>query len=191
MYFSSADGHTGWANSLALKKAGITKNTPDPKDGFIDRDPDTGEAVGSLQEGAMRLVTQHIPPPSLDERIAALECARDMLHAFGITSVQEAYAFDADLETYEALDKQGKLNLRVVAALLWDTAKNEEQIATFQAQRARYTRGNIRATSVKIFVDGVMENYTAVMVEPYLVESGTRGIPMIDPDYMADVVSMR
>jgi predicted amidohydrolase YtcJ len=43
---------------------------------------------------------------------------------------------------------------------------------------------------VKIFVDGVMENYTAVMVEPYLVESGTRGIPMIDPEYMADVVSM-
>ena len=189
-YFSSADGHTGWANSLALKKAGITKNTPDPEDGFIDRDPDTGEAIGSLQEGAMRLVTQHIPPPSRDERIAALEFARDMLHAFGITSVQEAYAFDADLETYEALDKQGKLNLRVVAALLWDTAKNEEQIATFQAQRARYTRGNIRATSVKIFVDGVMENYTAVMVEPYLVESGTRGIPMIDPEYMADVVSM-
>ena len=180
-YFSSADGHTGWANSLALKKAGITKSTPDPEDGFIDRDPDTGEAIGSLQEGAMRLVTKHIPKPDLEERIAALEYARDMLHAFGITSVQEAYAFDADLETYETLDKQGKLNLRVVAALLWDTDKNEEQIATFQAQRERYTRGNIRATSVKIFVDGVMENYTAVMVEPYLVESGTRGIPMIDP----------
>jgi predicted amidohydrolase YtcJ len=189
-YFSSADGHTGWANSLALKKAGITRNTPDPEDGFIDRDPDTGEAIGSLQEGAMRLVTKHIPKPDLEERIAALEYARDMLHAFGITSVQEAYAFDADLETYETLDKQGKLNLRVVAALLWDTDKNEEQIATFQAQRERYTRGNIRATSVKIFVDGVMENYTAVMVEPYLVESGTRGIPMIDPEYMADVVSM-
>jgi predicted amidohydrolase YtcJ len=94
-YFSSADGHTGWANSLALKKAGITRNTPDPEDGFIDRDPDTGEAIGSLQEGAMRLVTKHIPKPDLEERIAALEYARDMLHAFGITSVQEAYAFDA------------------------------------------------------------------------------------------------
>jgi predicted amidohydrolase YtcJ len=92
-YFSSADGHTGWANSLALKKAGITRNTPDPEDGFIDRDPDTGEAIGSLQEGAMRLVTKHIPKPDLEERIAALEYARDMLHAFGITSVQEAYAF--------------------------------------------------------------------------------------------------
>ena len=190
VYLSSADGHTGWANSRALEKAGITNKTQDPEDGFIDRDPETGEAIGSLQEGAMGLVTQHIPDPSLEERIAALEFARDMLHAYGITSVQEAYAFDADLETYETLDKQGKLNLRVVAALLWDTDKNEEQIATFKEQRERYTRGNIRATSVKIFLDGVMENYTAVMLEPYLVESGTSGIPMIDPEYMADVVSM-
>jgi len=190
VYLSSADGHTGWANSLALKKAGITNATPDPADGFIDRDPETGEAIGSLQEGAMRLVTQHIPEPSLGERLAALTYARDMLHGFGITSVQEAYAFDLDLETYDALDKQGKLNLRVVAALLWDTERNEEQIATFKAQREQYTRGNIRVMSVKIFVDGVMENYTAVMVEPYLVESGTSGIPMMDPEFMGDVVSM-
>jgi len=138
----------------------------------------------------MRLVTQHIPEPSLGERLAALTYARDMQHGFGITSVQEAYAFDLDLETYDALDKQGKLNLRVVAALLWDTERNEEQIATFKAQREQYTRGNIRVMSVKIFVDGVMENYTAVMVEPYLVESGTSGIPMMDPEFMGDVVSM-
>ncbi len=190
VYLRSADGHTGWANSKALEKAGITNNTPDPVDGLIDRDPDTGEAVGSLQEGAMRLVENHIPIPTLEERVTALEYARDMLHGYGITSVQEAYAFAEDLETYEALDKQGKLKLRVVAALLWDSEQTEEQIQTFLERREHYSRGNIRATSVKIFVDGVMENYTAVMLEPYLVESGTRGIPMIDPDYMADAVAL-
>jgi len=190
VYFSTRDGHTGWANSKALQIAGITKDTPDPFDGYIDRDPETGEAIGSLQEGAMRLVTQHIPPPSLADRIAALEYARDMLHGYGITSVQEAYAYDADLETYETLDKQHKLNLRIVTALLWDSEQTEEQIPTILEQRERYTSGHIRATSIKIFIDGVMENYTAVMLEPYLVESGTSGIPMIDPDYMIEIVTM-
>jgi len=190
VYFSTRDGHTGWANSKALQIAGITKDTPDPFDGYIDRDPETGEAIGSLQEGAMRLVTQHIPPPSLADRIAALEYARDMLHGYGITSVQEAYAYDADLETYETLDKQHKLNLRIVTALLRDSEQTEEQIPTILEQRERYTSGHIRATSIKIFIDGVMENYTAVMLEPYLVESGTSGIPMIDPDYMIEIVTM-
>jgi len=190
VYLSSRDGHSGWANSKALQVAGITRDTRDPVDGYIDRDPETGEAVGSLQEGAMRLVAQHIPPPSSAELTAALEYARDMLHGYGITSVQEAYAGTQDLETYEALDKQQKLNLRIVIALLWDSEQTEEQIPTFLEQRERYTSGNIRATSVKIFVDGVMENYTAVMVEPYLVESGTSGIPMIDPEYMKEVVTM-
>lgn len=190
VYLVSSDGHSGWANSEALNRAGIDKDTPDPVDGYIDRDPDTGEAVGSLQEGAMKLVQKHVPTPSPEERMAALKYARDMLHGYGITAVQEAYAFEADLETYAALDTQGELNLRIVTALLWDSEQTEEQIPTLLEQRERYTSGNVRATSIKIFIDGVMENYTAVMLEPYLVESGTSGIPMIEPEYMKEVVAM-
>jgi hypothetical protein len=189
VYLTSADGHSGWANSRALEIAGITQDTPDPVDGFIDRDPETGEAIGSLQEGAMRLVANHVPPPTFEERLAALEYARNLMHSVGITSLQKAYAEEPELEVYEHLDKMGKLNLRVVAALLWDAEGPAEQIATMKAQRERYTQGNLRATSVKIFVDGVMENYTAVMLEPYLVDSGTSGTPMIDPEEMLEVVS--
>lgn len=189
VFLASADGHSGWANSRALEIAGITKDTPDPVDGFIDRDPETGEAIGSLQEGAMRLVTKHIPKPTADERIAALEYARDLMHSVGITSLQKAYANEPELETYEYLDKAGKLNLRVVAALLWDADGPADQVANMKALRERYTHGNLRATSVKIFVDGVMENYTAVMLEPYLIEDATHGTPMIDPMDMTEVVS--
>ncbi|MBT8103001.1 MAG: amidohydrolase family protein, partial [Gammaproteobacteria bacterium] len=189
-YLRSADGHTGWANSRALEIAGIGKDTPDPSDGIIDRDPDTGEIVGSLQEGAMKLVEQHIPEPDRETRLKALKFARDMLHSYGITSLQEAYAFENDLETYEALDRAGELKLRIVAALLWDNAQTEEQIPELLQLRDRYHKGNIRPTSVKIFVDGVMENYTAVMLEPYLVENATRGIPMIEPEFMKEAVSL-
>lgn len=189
VFLVSADGHSAWANSRALDIAGITKDTPDPFDGYIDRDPETGEAIGSLQEGAMRLVAQHVPAPTFDERIAALEYARDRMHSVGITSFQKAYASEEDLQAYEHLDKMGKLNMRVVAALLWDAEGPTEQLAKMKALRERYTQGHLRATSIKIFVDGVMENYTAVMLEPYLVESGTKGTPMIDPGEMIEVVS--
>ncbi len=189
VYLTTADGHTGWANSRALEIAGITRDTPDPVDGIIDRDPETGEIIGSLQEGAMRLVAEHVPATTFEEKIAALEYARDTMHSVGITSLQKAYAHEADLEAYEHLDKQSKLSMRVVAALLWDNKGTEEQIPQMLDLRERYTRGNIRARSVKIFVDGVMENYTAAMLEPYLVDSGTRGIPMIEPDVMTAVVT--
>ncbi len=189
VYLTSQDGHTGWANSRALEIAGITNSTPNPIDGLIDRDPETGEAIGSLQEGAMRLVAAHIPPPTAEERLAALEYARDLMHSVGITSFQKAYASEADLQTYEQLDKMGKLNMRVVVALLWDAAGPGDQIETMKRLREHYTQGNLRATSIKIFVDGVIENYTAVMLEPYRIESGTRGTPMIDPGEMIDVVS--
>ena len=189
VYLTSQDGHTGWANSRALEIAGITNSTPNPIDGLIDRDPETGEAIGSLQEGAMRLVAAHIPPPTAEERLAALEYARDLMHSVGITSFQKAYASEADLQTYEQLDKMGKLNMRVVVALLWDPAGPGDQIETMKRLREHYTQGNLRATSIKIFVDGVIENYTAVMLEPYRIESGTRGTPMIDPGEMIDVVS--
>ena len=190
VYLSSADGHTGWANSMALNFAGITRDTPDPVDGRIDRDPETGDLVGSLQEGAMGLVTSHIPPTTLEERIAGLRYARNMLHRYGITSITDASVRPQNLEAYEALDQRGELNLRVVASLWWDRKKDEEQIPDLIAQREKYTKGHVRATTVKIMQDGVLENYTGAMLEPYLLGGGTRGIPMVEPEFLKQAVTM-
>lgn len=190
VYLSSQDGHSGWANSKALEIAGITKDTPDPPDGIIDRDPETGEPIGSLQEGAMSLVTRHIPPTTEQQREAGLAYARDLLHSYGITSMQVAYAYEEDLQTFAALDRAGQLDMRVVAALWWERDGTEEQIPGLIALRDKYTEGNLRATSVKIMQDGVMENYTAVMLEPYLVPGGTRGIPMVEPEFLKTAVTL-
>ncbi len=186
----SRDGHSAWANSKALEIAGITKDTPDPADGIIDRDPDTGEPVGSLQEGAASLVSQHVPETTPDMLTLGLEYARDMLHEYGITSIQVAYAYEPDLEAYTRLDSAGELDLRVVASLWWERDETEEQIPRLEAMRENYTKGNVRATTVKIMQDGVMENYTAVMLEPYLTPEKTRGIPMVDPEFLKEVVTM-
>lgn len=188
VYLPSTDGHSAWVNSKALEVAGITAETPDPPDGRIDRDPVTGEPFGSLQEGAMDLVEAHVPPPTPEKISDGLRYAIRMLNGYGITAIQDANVDDQDLEAYAALDAAGELSLRVVGAQWWKRDGGLEQVPAMVERRARFTRGRVDAGSVKIMQDGVMENYTAVMLEPYLVEGSPTGIPMIEPSFLKDVV---
>jgi predicted amidohydrolase YtcJ len=190
VFLYSRDGHSAWANSKALELAGITKDTPDPPDGIIDRDPETGEPIGSLQEGATSLVAQVVPETTPAMLTQGLEYARDMLHGFGITSIQVAAADEPDLMTYTALDAAGDLDLRIVASIWWERDETEEQIPHIKELRDKYTKGNVRATTVKIMQDGVMENFTAVMLEPYLTPEKSKGIPMVEPEFLKEVVTM-
>ena len=189
VYLPSQDGHSAWVNSRALEIAGITAATPDPADGRIDRDPASGEAIGSLQEGAMDLVAAHLPPVTLEDRVNGLRHSIRMLNAYGITAIQDASVEDADLQAYAALDGVGELSLRVVAAQWWEREQGLEQIAGMRQRREQYTRGRVNAGSVKIMQDGVMENYTAAMLDPYLVEGSPRGIPMIEPEFLKEAVA--
>jgi len=189
VYLTSRDGHSGWANSMALEIAGITKDTPDPVDGIIDRDPNTGELIGSLQEGAMSLLQKFVPPHSLEKRIAGLEYTINMLHSYGITSIQDASVERPDFETYAALEKENELTLHVVAAQWWEREKGTEQIEGFKALRDEFSSDLVDASSIKIMQDGVLENYTAAMLEPYLEANGTKGIPMIDPELLKKAVA--
>jgi predicted amidohydrolase YtcJ len=198
VYLGSRDGHSGWANSLALEMAGITKNTPDPVDGIIDRDPETGELIGSLQEGAMALVERIIPADTLETREAGLKYAVKLLNSFGITAMQDAAlngigisaSMDAiDLKAYHSLDQKGGLSMRVVGAHWWVRDRGIEQLDHFKQLRTEYSSRLIKPTSVKIMQDGVMENYTAVLLEPYNIPSQSKGIPMIEPEFLKEIVT--
>ena len=189
VFLSSQDGHTGWANSAALAIAGIDSNTPDPIDGRIDRDPETGEPIGSLQEGAKQLVSKHIPATSHADVLAGLRYSIKMLNGYGITSIQDASVSEGDLQAYTELDGLGELSLRVVGSIWWENDRDLSQISDIIALRDKYTAGLVDAATVKIMQDGVMENYTAVMLEPYLIPDGSRGIPMVDPEFLKRAVS--
>src|SRR6266446_8503660 len=106
VYLESSDGHSAWGNSKALSIAGITKETPDPAGGRIDRDPRTGEPVGSLQDSAMNLVSRKAPPYTAQERQEGLRRALKLLNGFGITSFQDASVDVDSLDTYRALDEK-------------------------------------------------------------------------------------
>lgn len=185
----SADGHTYWLNSKALELAGIDKDTPDPVNGRIDRDPATGEAIGSLQEHAMDLADAVIPPPNLETRTAGLKYSIGMLNAYGITSIQAAMVQRPELEAYRAVDERDELTLRVVASILWDRERDEEQIEDIKKLRDEFTHGRVRATSVKMWQDGVMENFTAALLEPYLQKGGNRGFSMIEPAQLSSATA--
>jgi predicted amidohydrolase YtcJ len=187
----SRDGHTTWVNSKALEVAGITKDTPDPADGRIDRDPKTGEASGSLQEGASSLVADKAPPDTDATRDAGLRYAIKMLNGYGITGVQDASVNEEDLKTYQRLDEAKELSLHVVGSIWWERDQGLDQIEGIKKLRSDYTGGNVDAATVKIMQDGVMENYTAVVLEPYKLKGkdGVRGIPMVEPELLKKAVT--
>ncbi len=88
-YLDSRDGHSAWVNSRALELAGITRTTPDPPDGRLERD-EHGEPRGTLHEGAMGLVARHLPPTTEAEWLEGLLLAQRHLHSLGITAWQDA-----------------------------------------------------------------------------------------------------
>jgi predicted amidohydrolase YtcJ len=191
VYLPSRDGHSAWVNSRALELAGVTASTADPEDGRIERDPGTGEPVGTLQEGAMRLVEDLVPEPSSDEWEAGILEGQRYLHSLGITSWQDASVEPPMQRAYVALAERGELTGRASISLTWDGQRGEEQVEELLGRRGAWP--NLRARTVKIFLDGVIENFTAYLLEPYLDADGSptdnRGIPMVDPDGLPGYVS--
>ena len=185
------DGHGVWVNSIALDRAGVSPSTPDPADGRIERDPD-GTPTGMLQEGAIDLVGDLVPPPSPADHVAGLLEGQRQLHALGITGWQDAIIRPDLQAAYTEVHRSGRLTARVRLALLWDNKRGLEQVDELVERRGAAAADGLEADSVKLFVDGIIENRTAVTVEPYLGPDGnpsdTRGIPMIDPDLLTAAV---
>lgn len=170
LLMSGIDGHTAWVNHKALTLAGITKGTPDPEGGQIERDAH-GEPTGFLKDAAQGLVTAVVPPLSLAEKMALTQQALDLARARGITTVQDAWASEDVMEVYAALADAGKLKMRVRATLASDIVDSEAEYQRLIGIRARFANHPlIRANAVKIFSDGVIEypTQTAAMLYPYL-----------------------
>ncbi|MER5408611.1 amidohydrolase [Streptomyces sp. NPDC002769] len=189
VYLPNRDHHGAWANSRALELAGVTRDTPDPADGRFERDA-SGEPTGMLQEGAMRYVGRLAPPATPADRLAALLHAQRHLHALGITAWQDALVgaflgMDDPSDAYLTAARDGSLTARVVGALWWDRERGAEQIPELVERRTALSHGRFRATSVKLMLDGVAENGSAALLDPYLDSCGcataNRGTSFIDP----------
>jgi predicted amidohydrolase YtcJ len=164
------DYHTVWCNSVALQRAGITADTPDPVLGEIPHRED-GSVLGTLREwGAVDLVTAVMPERDEEVRVAALGTAADYYLARGVTWVQDAWVEPGDVETYLAAARRDALRMRFNLALYADPRHIETQLPQFAVARDRVedlSSPLLTVHTVKFFADGVVENETGALLEPY------------------------
>ncbi len=171
-FFVRVDGHIAIANSAALAAAGITRDTPNPQGGKIDRDAN-GDATGIIRETAQALVDRKIPPPTPERRrkgdILALEDAA----SHGVTSVQDNSDWE-DFLVYEQLEKEGKLPARISEWLPFGATVDE-----LDQKRAQHPASDrmLHTTMLKGFMDGSLGSRTASLNAPYADDPGNSGIP--------------
>ena len=189
-YLVAYDGHTGWANTQALKLAGITRRTKAPANGAIVKDPRTGEPTGALKEAAMSLMSAVAPKPTEEDRVAAVRAAIDEAHSLGITSVQDAGGTTDDLELLDRLRKRGELTLRIYQALRADATLNDAGLAELDRIQARFADDPLLKTgAIKLIADGVIESQTAAMLEPYANRPAIKGDARFTAEQLNKVVA--
>lgn len=177
-----ADGHALVANSLALRLAGITSETPDPSGGEILRD-DSGEPNGMLIDHAMRLVMRLVPPPSADETAQAFIVAAEREMRLGWTAVQIAGQSFESAELLRGLVRDGKVKLRIYDAVSGADGSAQKLLAAgpvLGESEGRYTR-----RGVKLYMDGALGSRGAALLEPYADAPGSSGLLLQDEAKLA------
>lgn len=181
---SRLDGHMALANSLALKLAGITRDTPDPQGGEIVKDKRTGEPTGILRDNATDLVYAVIPPLKREKRERAIRAAIRHAQQLGVTSVQDNSSGE-DLQIYQELLRKGELGVRVNAWRGADFIADLQRIGI----TAPYGDPFLRLGTVKLFVDGSMGAGTALFFAPYEDDPSTSGLPIHSQDELEALVA--
>ncbi len=174
VWLSRVDGHAGWANHRALAIAGITRDTPDPAGGRIERDAN-GEPTGVLVDAAQDLVDKHVPASSAAETRAALEAAQDELLSLGLTGIADAGIDEGVDRELRAMARSGRLKLRVDAMA---RASDTGLIATLRMSGPvqPMAEGLYSLRAVKVFADGALGSRGAALLAPYSDAPQTRGL---------------
>jgi len=172
VWLRRVDGHAGWANSVALKLAGIDDDTPDPVGGKIIRD-DNGHATGVLIDMAMSMVGNLVPEVDRDETESALKAAIRALLAEGITGVHDAGINLLNAEVYLSMADNNQLDMRIYAMI---GGAGDVLDAIGRPIRA-YGNDRLDIASVKIYSDGALGSRGAAMIEPYSDDAENRGLP--------------
>jgi len=197
VYLPNRDGHGAWVNTVALRLAGIHRDTLDPSDGRIEREPD-GYPTGMLQEGAAIMVGRLLPAVTAEDWYQGLQLAQNHLLSLGVTGWQDAIIGDYmdgvdPLPTYLRAAGDGTLRVNVVGALWWNRDRGLDQLPELLERRRAGQIERFHANTVKMMLDGIAESHTAAMLEPYLdhdgCTSGNAGIDFIDPGELPSYVT--
>lgn len=172
VFVNRYDGHMALANSLALRLAGVTKNTPDPPGGSIVKDAVTGEPTGVLKDEAMGYVYSKIPDASEEELLDAIRLALAEARRLGLTTIQDMSS-SSDVRAYQILQRSGELTARFFCRL--PISQGEHLART--GMQVPFGDEWVRLGSLKGFADGSLGSSTALFFEPFTSDPTTRGLP--------------
>jgi len=192
VFLDGYDGHTSWANSKALALAGITKDTPNPPNGEIVRDPATGEPTGALKESASSLVEKVIPKP---DHVAVLNAYRSGMRFAAQNGITRVHSAGGDFEELATLDElRGEKQLWVrfsVAYSLHPPELRSEDLKAIEDAHRKFHDDWIDVDTVKFYLDGVVESHTAAMLQTYSDDPSKKGSLFWDPaKYKAAVAEL-
>jgi predicted amidohydrolase YtcJ len=195
VYLGRVDGHAAWVNSKALEIAGITKDTPDPHGGQIIHD-DSGEPTGTLIDNAFRIVSQHIPPMSKDEKKRAIRLSIEECLASGLTGVHEAGGNREDIELYEEMMKANEFDFRIYEFIRWPL--DEQKLPhTYEALDHFLEKGpqvglhdhRLTIRGIKMSFDGALGSRGAAFIEPYSDDPDNHGVLRLTEDEVAETIA--
>lgn len=170
-WLTRIDGHAGWANAAAMKRAGVTAATKDPSGGRIVRDAH-GEPTGVFVDEAMGLITRVIPSPTAEELDQAILRAQEAVLKEGLTEVHEMGADQAMLDAYRRADAAGKLALRVRVFVSGELAPS----LLAKPAPARKPDAMLEVVGVKLYADGALGSRGAALLAPYSDDPKNRGL---------------
>ena len=180
---ASEDYHSVWVNSRALELAGITRATPNPAGGIIERDPE-GNPTGTLRESAADLVAGVIPPYSAEQLQEGLRYFQDFAHSLGLTTVYIPHLPGGGAVEVQALhdfEASGEMTLRFPTAVGIEPDDDLSAVEALTALREKEAGGPFEIIAAKIFMDGVLEGGTAYLETPYVHRPDSRGELLWDP----------
>ncbi len=180
------DGHAAWANSAALKLAGISKATKDPVGGRIERDAE-GNPTGMFVDAAMELIGNKIPPATDAQLDAALVAALDMMASVGLTGVGDAGIDLATFKRYQRFADAGKLSARI-NAMIGGTGEDFDAISK-DGPLLGYGHDFLSVRSVKLYADGALGSRGAAMLMPYSDDAKNSGLLFSKPDEMTAMIN--
>jgi predicted amidohydrolase YtcJ len=185
VWLERADNHANWGNTLAINTAGVTAKTPDPDGGKIIRDA-KGAPAGVFVDNAVQLVGKVVPPPRPQERDLAFAAAQEALLARGVTAVADMGTTLADWGTYRRAGDAGRLQVRIMAyARDFDTL----ELTAGAEPSAWLYDDKLRMGGIKLYLDGALGSRGATLKAPYHDDPGARGLPLLTPAQLRNLMS--
>ena len=186
VYLERVDGHAGWANSEAIKRAGVTAATKDPEGGRIERIAGSKTPSGVFVDLASELFTPVIPAPRPAERDLALMEAQEKLLSNGITAVADMGTTMADWLTFRRVADRGNLKVRIMS---YASDPETMEMIGGAGERPWLYGDRLRMNGLKIYLDGALGSRGAWLKRPYADDPGNTGLPLIEPTRFRNVLS--